>query len=884
MTEVFIDQQEHGYRSGHQLLSASLRLPRDDQDLIDRLSDMSGQLRPGETFTSYLTTYPLPSEKYYVVARTWQDLEAPRAGCVRTRSLLVPMPMWQTIEGVGRLLPLLTPVAFGEKAVAVPLPAGGKTPPVVSDPRAVELVEALFLEDRQPIVFFEASDAEAIAVRVIAALWPGLKRRFATCTFTLAPRKIVDRDFDLVFAPKSARTRFADWSGRRIEVGASQKPRHRWSQATWQQIFQSDAPSLVANDGLGVLRHDDRGDEAALRLSLLWNELSAKADTTPNAVLGMLDILNLQKERTAAYGRLAPLILRAVRSAAVKLDVAEAWRFLAALVVKLPTPLPSMSLAKSIERAAADLATKSGRTALQYLELESSSSRGVPAVILAGLGNGLTAGFVATDAGHSLPRISSDIGAGLIGLSDRFARDALSAAKLNPDAWIAQITRFVSYPDRTLQTKARRRLTPLLDDASQAPLLPSLLAGVTAAELVDFVVQIGRKTAFGIPEFDEPIGNGAKDAASLFALRDVVAKRFDNDGANRLLYSTLNVDSADITWLNDAVPDKRRALRLLVRLLENAPDRTVIAVQRDAEARDRMIGLLLEDVSLGSSQIGRILAVGDLPIDRLLDVGLMVLPSISPDEAGKLAEHLVSHALVEADSEDPRVAQLLAAPSLRISPEQLIQLAASRSANARRIGSNLVLLASTPSRLRHGVSSRIDDLSDRLVHRGRENLGEPAYRAWAALITDAGAIDRDTQLRACLPTLAFALRLPDLPVNALVRAAFPVVYAQLLKSTGDEDFNLIPRLMLLPMTFFNDWDRAKTARHELVDTFLHSSWPPSELLLIAIEAGIDGTVVKRLSRSSRGREYLSAVERDSMRLTDGGRALVRGSLSGYLHD
>jgi len=37
------------------LIAASRRLPRQDQDLVDRLSDMAGQLRPGETFRSYLT-------------------------------------------------------------------------------------------------------------------------------------------------------------------------------------------------------------------------------------------------------------------------------------------------------------------------------------------------------------------------------------------------------------------------------------------------------------------------------------------------------------------------------------------------------------------------------------------------------------------------------------------------------------------------------------------------------------------------------------------------------------------------------------------------------------------------------------------------------------
>lgn len=189
MQPTSIDQQIHGYRSGHQLIAASRRLPRQDQDLVDRLSDTAGQLRPGEAFKPYLTAYPLPSGSDYVVARTWQDLEAPRSGCVRTRSLLVPMAQWLTMDGIGSLLPLMAPVEFEEKptplAPTIPAPA----PRTVSDPRRVELVEALFFEPRQPIVVFDCAEAESIVERILAAFWPALKQNFSICTFALAPRK-----------------------------------------------------------------------------------------------------------------------------------------------------------------------------------------------------------------------------------------------------------------------------------------------------------------------------------------------------------------------------------------------------------------------------------------------------------------------------------------------------------------------------------------------------------------------------------------------------------------------------------------------------------------------------------------------------------------------
>jgi hypothetical protein len=279
MQPLLIDQQIHGYRSGHQLIASTRRVPRQDQDLIDRLSDIGGQLRPGETFKPYLTAYPLPSGSDYVVARTWQDFGAPRSGCVRTRSLIVPMAEWQSMDGIRTLLPLLVPVEFEEKLARLAPERSAPSTRTVSDPRRTELVEALFFEPRQPVVVFDSAEAEPIVERLLAAFWPALKQNFSVSTYALAPRKIGGRPFDLVFAPKGARARFSDWSGRRVE-GASKSERHPWSRLVSEKIFDAEHPDLRTIDTLGALGTDQRGDEGVLRLSLMWNDLAAKSRTT----------------------------------------------------------------------------------------------------------------------------------------------------------------------------------------------------------------------------------------------------------------------------------------------------------------------------------------------------------------------------------------------------------------------------------------------------------------------------------------------------------------------------------------------------------------------------------------------------------------------------
>ena len=102
-----LHRQLHGYRSGHQLLHSTTRIERRDQDLVDQLSDMAGPLRPGEKFDPYISAYPLPSAEYYVLARTEQDHAAPRAGCVMTKSLLVPQSYWERDASPAELVELL---------------------------------------------------------------------------------------------------------------------------------------------------------------------------------------------------------------------------------------------------------------------------------------------------------------------------------------------------------------------------------------------------------------------------------------------------------------------------------------------------------------------------------------------------------------------------------------------------------------------------------------------------------------------------------------------------------------------------------------------------------------------------------------------------------
>src|SRR5262245_53670958 len=83
-----IKQALHGYSDGHRLLAFSCRLPRDAENLMLILSDLSGP-GGGDQFDPYLTGYPLGSAGRYALACTWPAPEMGRPGCVWTHTLLL---------------------------------------------------------------------------------------------------------------------------------------------------------------------------------------------------------------------------------------------------------------------------------------------------------------------------------------------------------------------------------------------------------------------------------------------------------------------------------------------------------------------------------------------------------------------------------------------------------------------------------------------------------------------------------------------------------------------------------------------------------------------------------------------------------------------------
>ena len=119
----------------------------------------------------------------------------------------------------------------------------------------------------------------------------------------------------------------------------------------------------------------------------VWRELEAKARSTPNAVLGMLDILNSHSVRpTTAREHLEPLVANAVGMARRHQPSEATWRFYVNLLGKFSDRLPSHKTLRELRNASELLAADDPASAILALRDLEIQGRDVPPVLAAGIG------------------------------------------------------------------------------------------------------------------------------------------------------------------------------------------------------------------------------------------------------------------------------------------------------------------------------------------------------------------------------------------------------------------------------------------------------------------------------------------------------------------
>lgn len=843
---TLLEQQLHGYRQGHQLLSSTIRLAKADQDLIDRISDVAGPLGPGEVFQPYLTFYPLPSGSHYVIARTWQDLTVPRAGCVRTRSALVPMKDWLQMGNISGVVSAVTEAGgqAGAQRMSVPL-APAHPLPCVKGEQVVELVEALFLEDRAPIVVFDAEHPDLISIRLLTAFWPALRQRFSISTFCRSPRAIARKSFDIVFAPKDAGSRFADWEGRRIDGRRREPARHRWSQKLVAKIFEAELPTLRTLDALGELYSDESDSEAALRVSLLWDELSAKMDASPLAALGLLDIAKTRASQSKQIiRRLQPALADAAGRASLVLPPEDGWRFLKALVEKLSDVSLAPSLVVPLREAASTLTRRAPVKAVEWTS--ALADRKAFDLLIGGIAAGLAVVFD-SEVVDELRRLDERVLLALVLSSDMLSKQVV----LYAPALLEALAKAINAADEEIRKQALVRFARFLVEDSQEPLAHVLFADLRSTEVMEQVKILYGANQLQSVKLRELLVQRASVLGIQVQLRDLVCSLGNEDSILETIEALLSPNSEDLDWLLDTPKLTREAKkRLLQKVLLLASPRAVSTLFNTDSPIEDAISLLDDHIDLILKVIEHA-SISSREMVRLM-LPLLGLPGANIDN--KVRERVFEASLqVESPEAEAVLNTTLEQLGSRVNGKRAFHVGLRRGTSSAVVSRNLIAFnRSAPARV--SFLGAVEEMADTLVARSQLDVSVEAAEATAAILWDAREVNYSSHVRASAVMMAFLLRSRGEAASRLIAVTFAPVYQELKRESVPDLF----RFMFL----FVDWDKCKAARQSLVSAFMRSDWRPIDIALAAVRAHDADKIFELIAQERGGHSALDSMEHD----------------------
>lgn len=881
MKRVVVGQLLHGYRKGHQLLAGSARLPAEQADIVARLSDLSGSLPPKVTLVPYLTAYPLGSD-LYALARTWPDTEAPRAGCVLTHTLLIPLDAWRSASDPQAFSTLFVrpddrdEVDEYKAPKEVSLGAAKKSTAHggVTD-GAAEFVRRFFAEGVRPLVWFDADAPEDSFWAATRLLWPAIRERFTCCTFALQPRLLGERPFDLMFAPGDSYPRFHALPREGILRPGSPQPADApgridpWVTELAKALTQGGVHSAVAEEAeaLGPYMGDD---PSAVRHLFLIRDLKKRLASSPTAGVGLLDAVGSLApgpDDAAAYkADTLALAIQAAESAAP----AETLRCMFLLSERLTHPEFQRAAEAEGPRLAASvtkLATTRAEEALAAVTVTRPSPARAP--YFEGLLAGLELGAERTPEGTLVLSRFPELGGTLVGSSPRLARGYLRGAKKTGGDALPVLIRWL---ERVRDTKERKRfrseLLSEVEEDREAPLADELLRGIGDDEVRAAVASLFTSTSGFRPErlrqvVSDRLASEHPDPVRSWANE---SPRWSAEAAE-VVASAYAADQRGFQELLTRPPsDEARRADITAAFIERIGLRYLPGWFRDEAARDcTFLGPILAAARGGARSVVRAVTrvldeVPELPIAR--DPKLVA--AVAAAEGEPFFESLVDASqrsairLFVAGVIDEPVCRSWHAPAWaerwfeRVQAHVLQEILRQAADHERA----WAWLAAAPRPLYGRKPAVLRDLTGGLVSACRGDWTTGMGRSWATVLRRAtGEAAHGTHLGMCADALNFSFKHTRVPVSPVVVEAFCPVYAAVVESPG-------PPPEVAWLFGFFDWDKAKHLRRSLIDAFLDSSWPPGDLALAARDDALLRKIFKRVRRRWNGERYIQAMIED----------------------
>ena len=849
-----VHQQHHGYLRGHQLLASSVKLDRPDQELIDRLSDIAGSIHSGPEIPSYLTGYPLPSGRFFVFARTWYDAAAQRTGCVLTHSLLVPLQAWSSAASASSVREFHRPFPHGDQATLQSIkwdPAEIDYLPPEVENDSPELIEALFLEKPAPVLWI-AHDVENALLRIVDALWPSFRGRFAFQSFALKPRFLGERPFDLMAAPRTSRGRFADWPGRRVE-GIGQ-PRHAWTSQLSREIFQAPKPSLSRVDPLGILSSEGASDQANLRLSLLWNDLGKQSVQNSSASLGMLDILAASPiAEENAKKLLESVVLRALKERTWTQFPSGPGKFMELLFSKLDGLPTSPRLASPLRLATRDVILDDPSTAYELVDIAAPSPNHsyqslIEDAFLEAAGQSSSPEFAKLWLQLDENRFCKFLRRQPHILDIAFDDDALATGAANRLA-----ESFSSLPPE-VQARLRAALPDRLGEET-ASLLGPLLRQAGGKEYKSIATRLTNHVSGTESALMGRLLETADTSQRRTVLRGIIAEsslsRFDK---GKLLASLLRPTTEELAWL---IADHPELVVATSRAAKWTMGQLAEVIDSRPDVAERFIGALIEQDR--ASDAITLFERWNAPLNRKLSTFETIADDIPNALTKSALEDLVRSAFPLSSAEDGAVLGRLlklkgAVFALEsIGPRDLSELLfPDRRAEAATLNQVLAFLISQPAEVRPVIARSCAKIVDRLTSHQLSKLDKKVFANWARLLDQVADLDEKATISAAANTLQFAVAHGGLPVSEIVKASFLMLYP-IVKSD---------RRSVRGGIFTPSIDRPTALRNDVADAYYRNSWPPRDLAFAAERLGIGDQVFTHLEKQWSGTRYLRRMLAD----------------------
>ena len=641
-----------------------------------------------------------------------------------------------------------------------------------------------------------------------------------------------------------------DWTGRRVDGKSSQSDRHRWTGSIVSRVFSEPVPRLLSDREIGLMADHGADGGAALRIALLWDELLEKLERTPTAVLGLLDIAKSGMVDDAVAVRvLEPRLANSIRQAADDLPAQDAWDFIGAIARKMQG-LDIPAALSSVRSVAGFLARRqpAGATAL----LEQPDPKGVIAGLLPSIADGLGN----ADAEIVLQLLLGqrpEILARLIAQGGGLARRAV-----DDDQLIERIGHVLDQVDDELSGDAAAAIFPLLIEDRHLPAARPIIARLDPEAVAVKLLQLGEVNDFRAKRLCDALLQRAAVTGGARDVREVLASCRQTARRDRLLSRTLEPIPTDIRWLLGAssLSDTARGT-VLMDVLGRADDMQFVKLFSDAELANSLLNIIPTNAV---GQLGRVLREDAVPLDVHVRILITVLPHIDDTARGDIASRVVGRYLRHRfpGDEVEILLMLFSCLGRRFDAAWAARVGLERGVSADTASRNMIVFQVAPINVRDRMLGAVDVIARSLQGRSTIDLSKEANDACALLMFDAERTNLKALIDAAgwlVPTL---LRARHQPVSLLIAALFPMIYRELAK-TDD-----VPEL--LKFVPFIDWDRCKTARHEIVGAFMSSTWAPGDLAVTAWRCDDIKRILRRVAKSSGGAEYLKQIEIDLSRI------------------